>query len=236
VPKIRVLIADDHGVLRAGLQLLINAQLDMEVVGQAATNHEALLAVQKTRPDVLIQDLTLSDGSGVPTIARVRQECPQTRVLVLTVHDDAAYLRAAFAAGAVGFVVKTAADTELLSAIRAVSQDRIFVDLKSSPSFLQAARGVAAASPKRAPPDDSALSRREREVLELLAQGHTNQEAADRLFLSVKTVETYRTRVAEKLGLRTRADLVRYAVEMGLLRPSCGFPEDRALRGASGKT
>ena len=247
MPKIKVAIVDDHSVLRAGLQMLINAQSDMEVVAQAGTNHEALLAVQRTNPDVMIQDLSLPDGSGIPTIAKVRKEHARTRVLVLTAHDDVAYLRAAFASGAAGYVAKTAADTELISAIRAVHQNRIFVDLNSNPELLSMVLGeTAAAGPDAGSAKGADLSRREHEVLELLGQGLTNQQAADRLFLSVKTVETYRGRIAEKLGLRTRADLVRYAVETGLLKPSCSAPlhsvpsppgeEGQAAPGASGES
>jgi two-component system response regulator NreC len=219
--KIRVLIADDHAILRAGLRLIINAQPDMEVVGEARTIREVVPACQAANPAVLIQDLNMPDGSGIAVIGRVRQECPRTRVLVLTVHDDLAYLRAALAAGAMGYVVKTAADLEFLSAIRAVSQDRLFVDLHFEPHFFPAAPAAAEGGRGGGTPlVDAALSRREREVLILLAEGHTNQQVADRLFLSVKTVETYRARIADKLGLRTRADIIRYAVEMGLLKPT----------------
>ena len=235
MPRIKVAIADDHAVLRAGLQMLINSQSDMEVIAQAGTNHEALLAVHRTNPDVLILDLSLPDGSGIPTIAKVHKDYPHTRVLVLTAHDDVAYLRAAFAAGAVGYVAKTAADTELLSAVRAVHQNRVFVDLTSNSELLQAVLGrKAAEGPAAVNANDADLSRREQEVLALLGQGLTNQQAADRLFLSVKTVETYRARIAEKLGLRTRADLVRYAVETGLLKPSGSAPDGQAAAGASG--
>jgi DNA-binding NarL/FixJ family response regulator len=220
--KIRVLIADDHAVLRSGLRLLINAQPDMEVVGEAASGPEALDRAGSLRPDVLTLDLSMPGGRGIPVLERLRQQCPDTRVLVLTMHDAAAYLRAALAAGAAGYVVKTAADTELLTAIRAVAQGRTFVDLS-----LPAGAGGRPARP--AQPGQAALSPRELAVLRLLAQGHTNQEAADRLFLSVKTVETYRARIAEKLGLRTRADLTRYAVEAGFLRPGAGDQAEGAL-------
>ena len=219
--QIRVLIADDHAILRAGLRLLINAQPDMEVVGEARTIHEVVPACLAANPAVLIQDLTMPDGSGISVIGRVLQECPRTRVLVLTAHDDLAYMRAALAAGAMGYVVKTAADLELLAAIRAVSQNRMFVDLHFEPHIFPAAPAAAENDPRSGTPlAHAALSRREREVLRLLAEGHTNQQAADRLFLSVKTIETYRARIADKLSLRSRADIIRYAVEMGLLKPS----------------
>jgi DNA-binding NarL/FixJ family response regulator len=153
-------------------------------------------------------------GSSIKVIERMRVECPKTRIVVLTMHDDPAYLRTVLAAGGHGYVVKTAADEDLLRAIRAVARGRTFVDLDMTEH--------AAASPS---PDQSPnpLSQRERVVLEQLAQGHTNQEIADRLYLSVKTVETYRARIAEKLGLRTRADIIRYATETGILGPG-SFP------------
>ena len=219
--KIRVLLADDHAVLRAGLHHLIDAQPDMEVVGEAGNGQEALRQTKALTPDVLTLDLSMPGGSVIPVIERLRQECPKTRVLVLTMHDDPAYLRTVLAAGGSGYVVKKAAADELLTAIRAVHQGRAFVDLDlgtgASPTLLDAsARSTGTAG---------VLSQREREVLELLAQGHTNQAIADKLFLSVKTIETYRTRIADKLGLRTRADLVRYALETGILSPGKAGPE-----------
>jgi DNA-binding NarL/FixJ family response regulator len=211
VAKIRVVLADDHTVLRAGLRMLLNAQPDMEVVGEAADAREALAHALAAAPDVLTLDLTMPGGGSLKLVEQLRERLPQTHVLVLTMHDDPAYCRAALGAGAAGYVVKTAADAQLLTAIRAVARGRLFVD-----PGLPGAGGGPAAAPAEAHP----LSAREREVLTLLAQGHTNQVIADRLFLSVKTVETYRARIAEKLGLRTRADLIRYAVETGLLAPA----------------
>ena len=219
--KIRILIADDHVVLRAGLELLLNAQPDLEVVGHAETIHEIVPACLAAEPDVLLQDLSMPGGSGISAIAHVRQECPRTRILVLTVHDDPVYMRAAMAAGAMGYLVKTADVIELMSAIRAVHQGRVFVDLHVEPHLFAASPSALVEASQTSPPTSRpALSRREQEVLTLLAEGHTNQQIADRLFLSVKTIETYRARIAEKLGLRSRADIVRYATEMGLLGSS----------------
>lgn len=216
---IRVLLADDHAILRAGLRMLISSQPDLQVVGEAADCHEALEQVRLLQPDVLTLDLTMPGGSSIKLIERLQQECPQVRVLVLTMHDDPAYLRAVMAAGGAGYVVKVVADTQLLSAIRAVHQGRIVVDVnlpqKTAPPRSDEIAGPA--SPRSA--GFASLSTREQEVLPLLAQGHTNQEIANRLFLSVKTIETYRARIVEKLGLRSRADLVRYAIEIGLLGP-----------------
>jgi two-component system, NarL family, response regulator NreC len=209
--RIRVFIVDDHAVLRAGLRMLLGAQADMEVCGEAASGAEAIAKAPQANPNIVTLDLSLPGGSGLKMIAKLRSACPQARVLVLTMHDDPAYLRAALAAGCSGYVVKTAADVELLTAIRAVHGGRTFVDMAVS-------EGNLLVSPlKKAGDAQTALSEREREVLQFLAQGHTNQAIADRLHLSVKTVETYRSRIGEKLGLKTRADLVRYALELGLL-------------------
>lgn len=218
MPRIRVLLADDHAVLRAGLKLLVNHQQDMEVVAEAGTFGETIRLATITKPDVITLDLTMPDGNGVDKIEQVVNSCPMSRVLVLTMHDDPAYLRAALAAGASGYVVKKAADSELLGAIRAVHGGRVFVDLEShgkrSSAALISTRGP---QEKRGQDPLTELSVREREVLERLAQGHTNQSIAELLGLSVKTIESYRARLLRKLGFRSRADIIRYAVETGLL-------------------
>jgi two-component system response regulator NreC len=227
--KIRVLMADDHAVVRAGLRLMINAQPDLEVVGEAASSHEALSRAGTLAPDVVTLDLTMPGGSSIKTIERLRRECPPCRVLVLTMHDDPAYLRAVLAAGGSGYVVKTAPEAELLTAIRAVSRGRTFIglDLADDKGHTLSGRQTGEGSACTAGPARP-LSRRECEVLELLAQGHTHQAIGDRLFLSVKTIETYRARIAEKLGLRTRADIIRYAIEIGLLGREKLPPGDEA--------
>lgn len=210
MPKIRVLLADDHAVLRAGLKMLVNHEQDMEVVAEAGTFGEAIRLASIAKPDVVTLDLTMPDGIGIEKIEQVIRAWPLAKVLVLTMHDDPAYLRAALSAGASGYVVKKAADTELLGAIRAVHAGRMFVDLESrqapSPAALVPAEGGGG----------DPLSDRERTVLLLLAQGHTNQSIAEQLELSVKTIESYRARLLKKLGLRSRADITRYAVETGL--------------------
>jgi DNA-binding NarL/FixJ family response regulator len=212
--QIQVFIADDHAVLRAGLKLLIDAQDDMQVIGEAGDFANALAQLQRLRPDVVTLDLSMPGGLGLKAIEGIRSAAPKSRVIVLTMHDDPAYLRTALALGAAGYVVKSAADSELISAIRAVNQGRVFVDARSS----AAASGVGAAAPGGAIQSQlEKLSAREREVLSLIAQGHTNQAVADRLDVSVKTVESYRSRVMTKLGLTNRADLTRFAIEHGLL-------------------
>jgi two-component system response regulator NreC len=215
---IRVLIADDHAVLRAGLRMLIGAQPDMEVVGEAADGEAAVRDAAQMRPDVTLVDITMPGLGGLRTIERLRRTCPQTRILVLTMHDVPAYLRAALAAGANGYVVKRAADAELLSAIRGVHRGRTVLDPMLAAMVVQGGLGKRPASGQAGGPA-SLLSPREREVLDLVAQGYTNQQIGDRLGISVKTVETYRSRLVEKLGLHSRADLVRYAFDSGLVGP-----------------
>jgi two-component system response regulator NreC len=209
--RIRVLVVDDHAVLRAGLRMLIRAQADMDVVAEAADGDEALRKATEARPDVVLMDLSMPGAGGIRAIERLRQECPASRVLVLTMHDVPAYLRSALAAGASGYVVKSAADSELLSAIRGVHRGRTVLDPELAASALQNTIGRRPAGGLA-----GALSPREREVLDLIAQGYTNQQVADRFGLSVKTIETHRSRLVEKLGLRSRAELVRYALDSGL--------------------
>lgn len=212
---IRVLVADDHAILRAGLGLLINAQPDMQVVGEASTGRETLRKAAAAKPDVVILDLTMPQTDGRRTIGELVQMRGAPRVLVLTMHDDPAYLEMALSAGASGFVVKRAADSELLSAIRAVSSGRQFVDATMGGHLDPLRRRKARGRPARRGKD--VLSERESEVLRRLAEGHTNRAVALQLGLSVKTVETHRARLSEKLGLRGRADLVRYALQTGLV-------------------
>ena len=210
--RIRVLIADDHAVLRAGLKLLIGAESDMEVVGEAADGTEVVRRAQTTAPDVVLLDLSMPGGRGTQTIGQVVQLTPRPRVLVLTMHDDQASMQAALLAGASGYIVKKAADVELLTAIRAVHRGRTFVDLT---------RPGEEPPRRNTPPGGQTkpLSPREGEVLRLLAQGHSYREAADQLGVTVKTIETHRKRLVDKLGLKTRAELFRFAVEVGLLEP-----------------
>ena len=215
-PKIRVLIADDHAILRAGLKMLMDAQADMEVVSEASDGDRAVQAARETRPDVALLDLTMPGSGGINALEEIAQCCRDTHVLVLTMHDDPAYLRSVLAAGASGYVLKRTVDTELLSAIRAVHRGGIFVDPSLAHVFVQDAlekRGIKG----RALRSLNILSERERQVLERIAQGYGSQEIARQILVSVKTVETYRARIAEKLGLRTRSEIVRFAVQMGLL-------------------
>lgn len=213
---IRVLIADDHAVFRAGLRLLLRAQPDIEVVGEAADGWETLKQAEALRPDVILLDLTMPGMPGLQTLALLRRQAPGSKVLILTMHEDEAYLRQALAEGAAGYLIKRATDEELVAAIRAVARGEVYIH----PAMTRALLEDLLPMPEtvETPEPWESLSEREQQVLRLVAMGHTNQEIADRLGLSVKTVETYRARGMEKLGLRTRAQLVRYMLQKGLLR------------------
>jgi two-component system, NarL family, response regulator NreC len=216
-PKIRVMIADDHAILRAGLTMLVNAQTDMEVVSEAPNGEMAVQVARETRPDVTLLDLTMPGGGGMKALREMVRDCRDIRVLVLTMHDDPAYLRSTLAAGAAGYLLKRAVDAELLAAIRAVHRGGIFVDPRLANVVVQEALAKKSTVDSTRPAN--ILSNREMQVLKLVAQGYTSAEIAKQIFVGVKTIETYRSRFAEKLGLRTRSDLVRFAVQMGLLTP-----------------
>lgn len=214
--RIRVLIVDDHGVMRAGLHALIERHADLQVVGEAAAGGDALQKVAELSPDVVVMDIGLPDMSGVDAIRRIRASTRAVALVALTMHDDPALVRAVLAAGGSGYVVKTALGDELVSAIRAAHGGGYHISASLSGAALQ---DVLAGAP--APAATSAADRltpREQEVLELLAQGYTNQEIGSKLGLSAGTVGTHRFHIGEKLGLRTRADIIRYALETGLLR------------------
>jgi two-component system response regulator NreC len=220
---IRVFIADDHGVLRGGLHAFISAQSDMEVVGEAANGPDAASGIQQSDPDVALIDISMPGGGGLAAIATVRASRPNTRILVLTGYDQPGYVRAAMDAGATGYVVKSAVDIELLAAIRAVSQGRTFVD-----SSVKQALAQLTMTPKRVTTASGLgkahLTERELEVLGRVAEGYTNSQIAEELRLGTKSIETYRSRVMEKLGLTTRSDLVRFALECGILIPGKPTP------------
>jgi len=210
---IRILLADDHAVLRAGLKLLIDAQPDMTCVGEAGDGLEMLSRLDSLRPDLVLLDLSMPKLGGLVALPDIRRCAPNARVLVLTMHADEEYLRQALASGAAGYVLKQAADQELLSAIRAVMRGELYIHPAMTRALLSGM--IEGVSP--APSPAAQLSERELEVIAQVARGSTNREIADRLGLSVKTVETYRARAMEKLGLTGRAALVRYAQEQGWL-------------------
>jgi two-component system response regulator NreC len=212
------MIADDHAILRSGLTLLVNAQADMEVVSEAPDGEQAVQAARETLPDVALMDLTMPKIGGMEALQEIVRNCPETRVLVLTMHDDPAYLRSVLTAGASGYVLKRSVDAELLAAIRAVHRGGTFVDPSLANIFVQDVFAKKGAKTRRTGPANI-LSDRELQVLRLVARGYSSRQIAKQILVGVKTVETYRSRFAQKLGLRTRSDVVRYAVQMGLLAP-----------------
>jgi two-component system, NarL family, response regulator NreC len=209
----RVLIVDDHAVVRSGLRLLLDAEDDLEVVGEAGSAREAVFEARTASPDVILLDVVMPDQSGLEAIPTLLHEHPETKILVLSMQDDPRYVREAFGAGASGYVLKEAADAEVVAAIREVAGGGSYVHP------VLGARLVAAeaAAAKRA--EEDPLSEREREVLRLLALGHTNQEISAQLYISVRTAETHRAHIMQKLRLSSRAELVRYALESGLMEP-----------------
>jgi len=211
VSEIRVVTVDDHAVVRSGLRLVLEAEDDIEVVAEAGTMRDAVFAVRREKPDVVLMDLVMPGGSGIDATPAVLKEAPEAKVLVLSMQDDPVYVREAFAAGASGYVLKEAADTELVQAVREVAAGGRYVH-----PALGARLAVAEVEEQRRAEEDP-LSDREREVLRLLALGHTNQEIAKTLYLSVRTVETHRAHIMQKLRLSSRAELVRYALEQHLL-------------------
>ncbi len=212
--KIRVLIADDHAILRSGLRMLIDAQADMMVVAEAQDGNEAITIAGKMTPDIVILDVTMPERGGLHAIHDILKLNPGTRILMLTMHEELAYLRTALAAGVSGYVLKKSVDADLLSAIRAVHKGRTYVDSELSSELIQHALPERARSGTKL---TEVLSERELQVLKLVAEGFSSREIAQQIFVSVKTVETYRGRFAEKLGLTSSADIVRYALETGLL-------------------
>ncbi len=215
--KVRVVIADDHKVVRDGLRLLIDSQRDMRVVGEAADGQEALVKARELKPDVVVMDLSMPKLNGLQATERLRLEQPSVKVVALTVHEDASYLMQLCKAGAVGYVLKRSAGDDLIAAIRAVAGGALHFD----PSVAsKALRGQAGEVPSKGGLPTGDLSDREKEVLTLLAWGYSNKEIAGNLRLSVKTVETYRVRIGEKLGLRSRTEMVQYALRQGWLNES----------------
>jgi DNA-binding NarL/FixJ family response regulator len=210
----RVLLVDDHAVLRAGLRLLLDAEVNFEVVGEAQDGHQAMHLAEKLNPDIVILDLTMPRMGGLDTLRSLHQLNPDCRVLVLTMHKDEGYLRRALAAGAKGYVLKQADDQELLVALRAVARDDIYVPPALAPSLLG---NLIPQSMEETSFKKTALSEREEQVLRLVAHGYTSQEVSEQLNLAVTTVETYRSRAMKKLELRGRVQLVQYAIHVGWL-------------------
>lgn len=213
--KIRVLLADDHTILRAGLRMMLNVQPDIEVVGEASDGRQALSEALLLKPDVVLMDITMPEMNGIEATRQVKRALESTRVLILTMHENEEYLFQVLRAGASGYILKEAADTELISAIRVVYSGRFYM----SPSAQTMMVGDYLLRVRSGEERDSysALTEREREILKLVAEGLTNNQIAERLYISPKTVDTHRTHIMDKLNLHSRAELVKYAMRRGLL-------------------
>ncbi len=209
---INILLCDDHTVVRAGLRRVLEEQSDLTVVAEAGTAAEAVERAGELNPDVVVMDLGLPDASGIDASRRIIEANPGIAVLVLTVHDDVGYIRRAFEAGATGYLVKDAADTELVTAVRAVAAGDEHVHPRLGAALMKPEPSAATLSGP-----GGELSERETEVLQLIALGLTNAEIAERLTLSVRTIESHRSHIHQKLGIRTRAELVGFARDAGLL-------------------
>ncbi|GIV65096.1 MAG: DNA-binding response regulator [Bellilinea sp.] len=214
--KKRILLADDHTILRSGLRLMLSTQPDWEVVGEAANGAETIEKCEQLQPNLIILDVSMPGLGGLDILPALRRAAPGVKILILTMHDDKHYLQEALRNGASGYVLKKAADTELITAIQAVLKGEFYVHHSMMRFVLEDVLD------NQATPSDEwdQLSEREQQVLQLVALGYTSAEIAEKLALSPKTVETYRARGMEKLGLRSRAALVRYALRRGLISPS----------------
>jgi DNA-binding NarL/FixJ family response regulator len=213
--KIRVLVVDDHTILRVGLRMMLNAQPDIEVIGEASDGNAAVSEALRLIPDVILMDIAMPDCNGIEATRQVKRLQPETRVLVLTMHENEEYLFQVLRAGASGYILKEAADTELITAIRMVSSGRFY--LSPSAQSIMVGDYLQRVHSGEERDSYSALTEREREILKLVAEGYTNNQIAERLIISPKTVDTHRTHIMDKLNLHSRAELVKYAMRRGLL-------------------
>lgn len=213
--KIRVLLADDHAIIRAGVRMLLETQPDMEVAGEAEGGVDAVRLARELNPDVVVMDLSMPDMDGFEATRRIKQMAPGMAVLALTMHDSEEYFFEVLKAGAAGYVPKKAAPTDLVAAIRAVHAGGVFLFPTVAKSLVSDYLKRVEAGGERATYDG--ITDREREVLKLIAEGHTNQEIADRLVISSKTVERHRANIMDKLNLHSRTELVKYAIRKGLI-------------------
>lgn len=212
--KTRVLLVDDHTILRTGLRMFFNSQEDMVVIGEAVSGEDALEKVQLHQPDVVILDISMPGMNGIEAIARIKQLTLDVGILMLTMHEAEEYLQQAMQAGASGYVLKKAADSELLEAVRAVARKEIFLHPTMASMLIQS---IFQSETKKDSKKSINLTGRETEVLKLVALGHTNKEISEKLNVSIKTVETHKARVMEKTGCERRSELVRYAMQEGYI-------------------
>ena len=210
---IKILIADDHSIVRAGLRALLGSEPSMELVGEASGGYEAIELVEKARPDVLVLDVSMPDLDGVAVTKKIKPKFPGLHILILTLHEDEALLKEAIKAGASGYILKRAAEAELISAIHVIMRGDVYVD----PSMVRALLGETVKPASTQPGTSVKLTPRETGVLKLIVEGYTNRQIGEELSISVRTVEGHRANISEKLGLRSRVEFVRYAREHGLI-------------------
>lgn len=215
--KITILIVDDHNVLRTGLKLLLSSQNDMEVIGETGSGEEALKLAAELKPRVLLLDLSLGDINGLEILSDLKNIDNNIKVLVLTMHDNEGYLHKVLEQGGDGYILKKAVDTELFTAIRAVNRDEVYLDPSLTKVVLKSLYGNHRKDVQNNDKDKRILSDREKEVLKLVALGYTNKQMAEKLVISIKTIESHKARIREKLNMRYRSDLVKYAIKKGLL-------------------
>lgn len=215
--KIRILVADDHQIVREGVCMILATQKDFDVIGEAATGREALEMARTLHPDVVVMDLSMPDMTGIEATERIRKEIPEVQVLALTMHEEESYVFELLRVGAAGYVLKRAAAEDLVSAIRATRRGEAFLYPSVAKMVVQDFLGRARTGDEKEALDG--LTKREREVLTLIAEGLTNQGIAQKLFISIKTVQTHRAHIMEKLNLHDRTELVRYAIRKGLIKP-----------------
>ncbi len=211
----RILLADDHTILRAGLKMMLNAQPDMEVVGEAQDGRQAIQEAQRLQPDIVLMDITMPDMNGIEATKQIKRNLPTARILILTMHEHDEYVFQALRAGASGYMLKEAADTDLISALHIIQSGQFYL----SPAAQSVMVGDYLQRVRTGEEKDSysSLTEREREILKLVAEGYTNNQIAERLIISPKTVDTHRTHIMDKLNLHSRAELVKYAMRRGLL-------------------
>ncbi len=213
----RIALVDDHAVMRAGLKSLLETQPDMVVVGEAGDGIECLEMIERCRPDTVVLDINMPRCNGIEALTKIRDLFPDTKVLALTMHDDLAYLRRVISSGGAGFVLKQFAAEELLGAIRAVGEGGLYLHPRHAKVLLEDQLDAVRPAEDNLEARYRSLSEREIEIFELTALGHRNTEIAEKLFLSVKTVETYRARMMRKLAIGSRSELVRAAIDLGIL-------------------
>ena len=209
----KVLIADDHAIVRAGLRALIGAEKGFELVGEASGGYEAISLVEKTMPDIMVLDLSMPDLDGISVTKKIKPHFPDLKILVLTLHEDEALLKEAIKAGAAGYILKRAAETELISAMQTILRGDLYVD----PSMVRTLLGEPKKTKLKQVGSEETLTSREEEILKLIVEGYTNRQIGENLSISFRTVEGHRANISDKLGLHSRVEFVRYAREHGMI-------------------